>query len=556
MADPRFIRLLKVTHPFRNLDDDLITEIAEHSQLLEYPERATIYAEGDDPEGLFIVFSGKVRISRHVVVDGEDEDESLGLLEEGAILGFEALEPMRRNQLSAVAETDTQLLFPDPDWFFDVFLPAIPGLLAALDMLRNGYYLSLRINLFWRDPDEAVYYIARRHPLFLFLRLTLPLVISLVLLSLLLFLYTSVLPLDMMPTIMVVTLICTLLIMGWNFIDERNDFAVITSRRAVYLNTIILIYQSSQEVPLEAILSDKVDTNLFGRTFHYGNVVIRTYTGALIFRRLRYPDQILSIIEDLRARVRSRTVVQHQHELEDMMRRRLFPPAEKPSPDEEGAAEDRQAEVSSVSLRPRRSSGLFSNLFRLRIEQDGVITYRQHYLILAKKTVLAFFANLLLITGFVFALSGHPFFANSLVLIALIVLELAAFIWWAYQYADWVNDRYIITDTQIVDVYKKPLGTEQRATAPIKNILSIEFTREGLIGLIFNYGTVYIRVGDENLTFDHVFNPAEVQRELFQRLADLKRREKQQADEDDQQRISDIILAYHTVLRNSPPEEG
>ena len=69
-------------------------------------------------------------------------------------------------------------------------------------------------------------------------------------------------------------------------------------------------------------------------------------------------------------------------------------------------------------------------------------------------------------------------------------------------------------------------AVKERGTAMIKNILSVEFERIGFIGLIFNFGTVYIRVGEDEFTFDNVFNPALVQREVFQHLAEKTRKER------------------------------
>jgi hypothetical protein len=126
--------------------------------------------------------------------------------------------------------------------------------------------------------------------------------------------------------------------------------------------------------------------------------------------------------------------------------------------------------------------------------------------------------------------------------------------WWFYNYLDWHNDIYLITPEQIVDVNKKPLGKEERRAAPVKNILSIEYKRLGILGLFLNFGTVYIRVGDQQLTFDNVFNPSEVQRELFNRLAARTFAEKQAAQENERQRLADWVAAYHRVShRDQPP---
>ena len=125
-------------------------------------------------------------------------------------------------------------------------------------------------------------------------------------------------------------------------------------------------------------------------------------------------------------------------------------------------------------------------------------------------------------------------------------------LWWLYQYLDWHNDVYLITPDQVVDVNKKPLGREERQAAPLKNILSIEYKRLGIIGLLLNFGTVYIRVGDQTLTFDDVFNPSEVQRELFHRLAAKNFAEKQAGSRSERQRMADWIAAYHRVTQEKP----
>ena len=106
----------------------------------------------------------------------------------------------------------------------------------------------------------------------------------------------------------------------------------------------------------------------------------------------------------------------------------------------------------------------------------------------------------------------------------------------------------MITPDQIIDVNKKPLGKEERRAAPLKNVLSIEFERLGIIGLILNFGTVYINVGEATLTFDYVFNPAEVQRELFRRLETWDYADKQEAKKSTEKFVADWISAYHRVV--------
>jgi hypothetical protein len=61
---------------------------------------------------------------------------------------------------------------------------------------------------------------------------------------------------------------------------------------------------------------------------------------------------------------------------------------------------------------------------------------------------------------------------------------------------------------------------------------------------------VYIRVGESILTFDYVSNPAEVQRELFNRLAAVDMREKQAIRNATQEQVADWIEAYHRLMQS------
>jgi uncharacterized membrane protein YdbT with pleckstrin-like domain len=87
-----------------------------------------------------------------------------------------------------------------------------------------------------------------------------------------------------------------------------------------------------------------------------------------------------------------------------------------------------------------------------------------------------------------------------------------------YQYVDWRNDVFQLTPNQVIDLDRKPFGQESRRAAPLDNILSIEYERRGIIPMIFNFGTVYITVGNTQLTFNNVYHPSDVQQDIFARM--------------------------------------
>jgi hypothetical protein len=114
----------------------------------------------------------------------------------------------------------------------------------------------------------------------------------------------------------------------------------------------------------------------------------------------------------------------------------------------------------------------------------------------------------------------------------------------------------LVTSDQVVDIYRKPLGQEVRQSAPLENILSVQYKRRGITALMFNYGTVFISVGDIEIDFKDVFNPPLVQQEITNRMNRriAKKREADTADE--RKRMADWLTAYHDVEKEIRDSEG
>jgi hypothetical protein len=146
----------------------------------------------------------------------------------------------------------------------------------------------------------------------------------------------------------------------------------------------------------------------------------------------------------------------------------------------------------------------------------------------------------------------------------LIMVSVGAILWWIYNYWDWSNDIFQVTLEEIFDIYRKPLGREEKKSAALDNILSTESDRRGLLQIIFNYGTVYISVGKAQMDFFDVYNPTAVQQDIDRRrMARIER--KNQADVlAERERMADFFAMYHQTSeafrrdladqkRNPPP---
>ncbi len=129
-------------------------------------------------------------------------------------------------------------------------------------------------------------------------------------------------------------------------------------------------------------------------------------------------------------------------------------------------------------------------------------------------------------------------------------------LWWLYQYVDWANDIYQVTPTQIVDITRKPLGTESREVAPLENILGTEVDRKGLAGLLLNYGTVTATIGTAEFKFQGVFDPVGVQQDIVraQEAILARKREKESGQRRDE--MVELLRLYEKEIasRRAAPE--
>jgi hypothetical protein len=205
---------------------------------------------------------------------------------------------------------------------------------------------------------------------------------------------------------------------------------------------------------------------------------------------------------------------------------------------------------------------LFSDFIRLRYEADGAIVYRKHWFMLVEKVWLPGCLILLGLVALAARLGGKLSFLPLIPgVVGILLFMFVVFIWIIYQYADWRNDIFKVTLEQIIDLDRKPLGQVRRRSAPLENVLSIEYERQGFWGFLFNFGTVKIAVGNMRLTFDHVYNPSEVQQDIFYRMGERLDHLRQFEIDSERERVSEWIASYHRKTRQNdqndhhPPQE-
>ncbi len=532
----RILAFLRSSFPFNLLDEADLHTITARLGSLRLPAGTVIYRKGDIPDHLYIIFSGKIRMdakpSNNLIINYE--------LSPGDCLGMEVRKLNTYRLTDAVCETDVELLRIDRSTLDDL-CSTFYDLKRGLDLNLQTFLLQTKLPLRWLGADERVSLITRRHPFFLILRILLLGVASFIAFGIILSLaFTTV---GFSIGIFIVAWVVLLLGIGltaWAALEWTNDYFFITRERVLVQKKLIAFFESRQESPFSAILSTGLETSFVGRAVGYGAITLRSYTGNLRFNNLPSADLIYELLENQRFKIDRETRHDDQNEMHDVLERRFGERRDRlPAREVNHPAPPQASMYQSGSL-----LDFAARFFGLRHVSDDGVVYRTHWWILLKKTILP---GLTLLGVIILVLANWlgllPEANDTTVYSIALVLTVVGWGWWLYQYTDWHNDIYIITTDQLVDVNRKPLGSEERRSAPIKNIQTVEFKRKGIIGLVLNFGTVRIQIGNEELTFDNVYDPAAIQAEIFAYFKYRNEKIKKQ----EQEKLADWIQAYDQI---------
>jgi hypothetical protein len=337
----------------------------------------------------------------------------------------------------------------------------------------------------------------------------------------------------------------------WQWNDWRNDYYVVTNRRVVWLEKVAVIYDSRREAPLHTILSVSVGTDVGGRMMGFGDVVVRTYTGQVIFKEVGNPQTFAALIEEHWHRTKEKRMTTDREVLQEALSNRL-------EGDENG--EDKSDENMGYVLRDQVDPeiGLDHWGFKIRFEEEGVITYRKHWAALLRNIGISSMLIMLLIGLIGARLGGLIKIADTtsaVMCLGLGIIPLA--LWWVYSYVDWANDIYQITKSQIIDISRKPLAREERKVAPIENILGTEVDRKGILGLMFNFGDVITNVGTTQFIFRQVFDPVGVQQDIVNAQGVLLQKKFETEQQGRRDEMVELLDIYHerVTQEDLPPGE-
>jgi len=530
------IEFLKKLHLFRGLTDEDLNAVAEELQERSFDKTEMVFAEGSPADSQHLVYQRKVNITRTV----NNHQVKVASLVKGDYYGEQGLLRNKNRSASVTAEPGTLLLvlFRGP---FMRLLKKTTALRHIFEIMMSSRQLAQELRFTWLADNEIIYFLARKHQFLLLRDMLLPVFLLIPIVGLLTFAYA--LNSATIGLIGGFVLASDLAWAVWRFIDWGNDFYIVTNQRVIWLEKVIAFYDSRTEAGMGTILSVSTETEYFGRIFDYGTVVVRTYTGQIRMNYVRHPKQAADMIEEYWNRAKETGRKADEEIMKQAIRNKLGYTKPGPQPP--------LLQPQTAAKPAKKESALAAWLkyaFRMRTEDGTTITYHKHiYGFFRDAAPYAFgilcLVGVMLIWPF-FLSFALPVWLGTLIVFAIVVL----FGFVVYQYLDWVNDIYQVTADQIIDVSRKPFGTEDRKAAPLENILSTEYKRSGLIGMLLNFGTVFIMVGGAKFDFTDVADPPTVQQDIVRRQQGRLQKKRETESYSERERMAEWLAMYHKTM--------
>ncbi len=549
---PLIIQLKKLKL-FQGLDEAQLERVAAYIHPLTVKEGESLHLDGKNCP-FFIVVSGKAGYTQ---LKKGNQGESY-ILKPDDFFGADAILRGRPRSFTLLAHNQTML--------FSIQLDALRVLLNTNPLLTKNikkqlawYNLVHSKPFSWLGEDETVKVVCRKHPAYLLVLELAPLVMAWV--GLLIILAAAQI-MTASFRLAVGWLGAGVVVMAglwaiWRFFDWGNDYYVITDQRIVWLERTIGLYDSRQEAPLVAIKSGETKSGAVGRFLGFGDVITETFMGQIFFRHIGDPGGIKNLIEQEHKLAVEQQVSTDIHGIEGKIRQKIEPsqavtvPVAVSAPTQANASSGTyKQETQNVPEKLNFWQSLLAR-FQMRREANGMITYRKHLYVLFRMTLLPAVCVLGLMVGtavlYYWRMNEQiSLLTPGMILLIGIGLTVLSVLWWLYRFVDWSNDIYRVTAEKIIDSERKPLGDEITKSAPLENIIGLDYERLGFLGVVLNFGNVIINIGTENkFIFYGIHNPARAQRDIFNYMYQRRRKKQQDDTTQEQERVSNYIAAYH-----------
>jgi hypothetical protein len=538
---------------FEKLPEDELEYLASLAELQRYPQGTVVIRQGDPGDAFYVVLSGNLEVFR---TDRRGMERTINYHVAGHYFGEGALFTGRPRAATVRAMDDVELAVFDRQ--------AFDQLCARHPNIRT-YLHRTRVDFPGRQPDEVADVHTRRHAYAAIERFFLPMLVLVlwigITFGLQLLLRSSfrvALPLAW-GVFSVLWLLWAVLL----YIDWINDTFIVSTKRVIHIERVLLLRDERHEAPIDQVLSVTMETpSLMARLLGFGNLIIRTASlgDPIVFDHLAEAGRVQQVILELRDRARAYRVAAEKGQRRRILQEQLGlqedetePPTPKPSP------------------LPPKPKGVLHRLLdyfipRVVLVKPGEVTWRKHWYVLITKVVVPILALLLaigLIVASFFTLPPTRWTGNSLIFTYLralsVFLLLPPFGWLLWRYEDWRNDIYTVTATTIIDRESAPFGLrEQKRVGSLEDIESVYSHVPNFLAKVINLGDVIIDTAGTTraYTFESVHDPISVQQEIFSRMHAYRAQKSRRETQSEMERWADWFDEYHRLVSGQGQKEG
>lgn len=562
-ADPA--EILRTIPLFAKLTDEELAALAKLMVAEHHHPLSQIVKQGDLGNRFFIIASGTVSMRRTTAGGAESVIGGLMALPVGAAAQptipknyfgeqmFSSQEPYDFHA-DAVTSVDVYRLHRKE---FNELVKAQPQLVKALTFIRAAERKRTR-GYGWVGEGEAVILVVHKHwwalvPGIIF-ALGLAIVVGVVAFIapfLSLSYYT--------PWIALLGLFVVFGVVIFKIIDWYNDEYIVTNQRIARVERNLFFQQELRDTAL----MDKVQgvgierAGLSGIFLRIGKLVVQTpgrEQGNVEFDYVGNPEKVRVAILGQQEASRARLAAEAREQFRATVRGEL---TQYLAPDLAAL----QTAPQPPLKKKRRTDTLgkvlqaLSSPFNLELHYSDRIVWRKHWSLLiftiwrwlGLQAVLIVFYAVVSFSG-----AGNACLLPTVV----IFLGLAGRI--VYDWVDWSNDIYAVTETQIIDSERSPFGlTEKTMIAPLDQITDVVVDIPGIIATILDYGTLKIDTAGKTgqMTFKSIHAPRGAQEEIYTRIAAYKTKRAREDASIRSASVVDAILAYHRLQQEQARAE-
>lgn len=553
--DTIFEQLLR--HPLLvTLSEEEISELRAHVRSRQIRVGECIFEQGDAPDFFYFVVAGEFEVL--MATDGQPLTR-VNLLYPGDFFGDVSFLSGQPRGVSVRAIEESELLYITGEEFLRLY-DEFPGFAERLAQLGERMESRSVLSFDGQQEGEVVLHMGRRHWMAL-IRQMIPAFTVGASWLVVVWLVAAIVRENTDAVVQtwlwsIPGFILAIIVGIWNYLDWWTDYHIFTNRRVILVERTIGFFERRFETSLDKIQSIRVDTpNPVETWLGFGTMVIATAAQSnKSIMRLDYlpdPDTIAGQILVELNRAKKSAI----NENREMKRRAVLNAI-----GEDPAPETPVAEAPTIPpAPPSRIPPWLRYFMPLTREQRGkMIIWRKHPIILFSDSWpawVAFGASLYLIFAIPewVSLRGDASWwwgGGSIVWMAVMVFWL----WWNYE--DWRNDRYVLTEDTITDEDVKPFGFYREVRrAPLDSIQDIRYEQTNPLDLLFNVGKVLIQTAGQEgqFTFDWVERPARVQADINRYVQVRKEARERQEAEGFRQEVLDLINIYDEHRRGRAP---